>query len=240
VNGLASLKPYLPPLWVARGRCVLRGLPVPRWGNLRRLAPFSASFGFDRGIPVDRFYLNAFLHAHAADIHGDVLEIQMPAYTRRFGRSVTLEHSVDILPEHRATYTCDLAHSEAVIPSNRYDCFLLPNTLSMLRDLDGCLRHALRVVKPGGVILAATPTLGQLLPDVDGDYWRLTVAGWREVAQRAWPGCDVSITAYGNVLAATAALQGLAVEELTRSELEAFDPRFPVLVCLRCRKREAV
>ena len=28
-----------------------------RFGDLRRLVPFSREFGFDRGTPVDRFYI---------------------------------------------------------------------------------------------------------------------------------------------------------------------------------------
>ena len=57
------------------GRCLLRGLPLPRWGNLRRVRPFSASYGFDRGTPVDRYYLDAFLQSHWTLITGRVLEV---------------------------------------------------------------------------------------------------------------------------------------------------------------------
>lgn len=234
MSALAILKPYLTPRWLTLGRCVLRRLPIPRWGNLRRVTPFSACHGFDRGTPVDRYYLHRFLDQHRGDIHGDVLEIQMSAYTQRFGTGVTSGHTVDIAPQFAATYTCDLAASGDVIPSDRYDCFLLPNTLSLLRDIEGCLRHALRVVRPGGVILGTTAALGQF--NDRRDYWRVGGDGWREIASRAWPGCDVSVTVYGNCLAATAAILGLALEELTPQELDVEDERFPVLVALRCRK----
>ena len=58
------------------------------------------------------------------------------------------------------------AKAEETIPSNSYDCFLLPNTLCVLKDIEGALRNALRVLKPGGVILAsqqksAEPSYGQ-------------------------------------------------------------------------------
>src|SRR5262249_663619 len=49
-------------------RCLARGYPLPRWGNLRRTSPFSATFGFERGTPVDRFYLERFLDAHRDSI----------------------------------------------------------------------------------------------------------------------------------------------------------------------------
>src|SRR5262249_19709806 len=116
-----------------------------------------------------------------------------------------------------------------------YDCFLLPNTLSHLRDLRACLQQALRVVKPGGVILASTAAFVPLIPD-GADYWRNSVAGWAEVASGVWPGCEVTVSGYGNCLAAVAAMFGLACEELTVAELEIEDPRYPVLVTLYCRK----
>ena len=42
---------------------------------------------------------------------------------------------------------------------------------------------------------------------------------------------------YGNVFAATAFLQGLAVEELDTSDLDPIDQAYPVIVALRARKR---
>jgi SAM-dependent methyltransferase len=220
---------------VVVARSVLRGLGLPRWGNLRRVEPFSRRFGFERGTPIDRYYLHTFLAAHAAAITGDVLEIQQPDYTRRFGRALVATDSVDVNPAFSPTYLCDLAQAERIIPSDRYDCFLLPNTLCVLRDIEGCLRQALRVVRPGGVILATTATLGPLAPDVP-DYWRLSVDGWREILTRTWPGCGVLIEAHGNCLAATAAMLGLAAEELTPAELDVLDPLYPVLVTIRCDK----
>lgn len=218
-------------------RSVTRGLPIPRWGNLRRTEPFSTQFGFDRGTPIDRYYLHRFLERHRADITGRVLEIQMPAYTGRFGHDVSTADSVDITDAANPalTYKVDLALAGTVIPDGSYDCFLLPNTLSFLRDLEGCLRQALRIVRPGGVILASASGFVPLVPDMP-DYWRLSGDGWREVAGRVWPGCEVEVHEHGNCLAAAAAAMGLAVEELTLAELDVQDRRYPVLVTLRCRK----
>ncbi len=108
-------------------------------------------------------------------------------------------------------------------------------TWRTLKAGEPCLEHALRVLKPGGTILATTATLVPLTPDFL-DYWRLSPAGWKEVATRVWPGCHVSLEVYGNVLAATAAMMGLACEELMRQELDVGDPRYPVLIGLACQK----
>jgi SAM-dependent methyltransferase len=234
-----EVKRFLGPRWTTRLRCLVRGKGRPRWGNLRRVTPFSTNFGFDRGTPVDRYYLAKFLEAHRAFITGDVLEIQMPGYTMRYGHHLRRVDSVDINPYVRPTFVCDLAHSEAVLPSERYDCFLLPNTLQHLRELEASLRTALRVVRPGGVLFASAAGLLPLIPD-GPDYWRFSAAGWAEVLERVWAGCDVRVESHGNCLAAIAAMLGLALEELTPSELDVTDPRYPVLITVACRKPLAV
>lgn len=228
-------KQLLGPRWTTRARCVRRGLPVPRWGNLRRVQPFSTYFGFDRGTPVDRYYLAQFLDAHRRDITGDVLEVQVSGTARRHGHAICRTDTIDIEAQFAPTYCCDLARSEGIVPSDAYDCFLLPNTLSFLRDLHPCLGQALRIVRPGGVILATTAVMGQLNGD-GKDYWRMSADGWRDVAENVWPGCEITVSAYGNCLTATAAIMGLTVEELAQHEMDVIDPKFPVLVGVRCRK----
>ena len=176
-----------------------------------------------------------FLEKHAQHITGDVLEIQSTAYIQACGRNVRRSESLDIDPRHGTTYVGDLAHCEGLLASDAYDCFLLPNTLNHLKEIDACLRHALRVVKPGGVVLATAPVLTPLTPDFS-EYQRFTVAGLQEIAHRVWPDCKIAVESYGNVLAATAALMGFAYEELSAQELDVNDGRYPVLLTLFCRK----
>src|SRR5262249_40934789 len=165
------------PRMTVLARCLLRGLPVPRWGNLRRTAPFSATFGFDRGVPIDRYYLHRFLDANRALIAGRVLEVQHTSYTGRFGTGVTTAHSFDIVPDGQPTYVGDLAHCETIIPSASYDCVLLPNTAQHLRELDLALAQVWRIVRPGGCVLASAAGLIPLTGDAR-DYWRATPDGW--------------------------------------------------------------
>ena len=202
------LKAIAGPLLTVVGRCLLRGLPVPRWGNLRRVRPFSERYGFDRGTPIDRYYLDAFLRANQASITGRVLEAQLPSYTKRFGLGVEESHSVDINPQFGATYTCDLADAPE-IPSDYYDCFLLPNTLQHIEALRPALQTILRVTKRGGTILASAGGFLPLIPD-GGDFWRLSAQGWRRLLGDEWPGCEIAVESHGNCLAAIAAMHGLA------------------------------
>lgn len=229
----------LSPRAVVRLRTLTRGLPIPRWGNLRRVQAFSDNFGFERGTPLDRYYLHRFLAEHRDLITGRVLEIQNSGYTRRFGHDVREAHTIDIVPNFQPTYLCDLAQCRHLIADASYDCVLLPNTLSVLRDIEGCLRETFRIVKPGGAILATAAGLEPLTGDVP-DYWHLSAEGWREITARAWAGAtEIRIEAHGNCLAAVAAMLGLAHEELDPAELDVKDARYPVLVTVLCRRGPA-
>lgn len=228
-------KRFAGPAVTVKVRCLLRGYGLPRWGTLRRTTPFSSSYGFERGTPIDRHYLDQFLAAHRGLITGEVLEVQTRDDTERFGQGVTRADTFDIVPAFSPTYLCDLAHCERVIPSGADDCLLLPNALPHVRELDLALAHAARIVKPGGTILASVAGLLPLTGDVPDD-WRFSPDGWRERLSAAWPGAAMAIAGHGNCLAAVAAQLGLAREELTREELDAHDPRFPVLTTILARK----
>jgi SAM-dependent methyltransferase len=239
MTGTMAAKTILGPRLTATMRCLMRGYARPRWGNLRRTTPFSTHYGFERGTPIDRYYLHAFLEACRPLITGAALEVQGTSYTQRYGINVRTAESFDIAPAARPTYVCDLADCDDVLPAAAFDCLLLPNTLQHLQDLDRCLAQAWRIVRPGGAIVASAAGLTPLTGDV-ADYWRLTPDGWRERLGRAWRGGDLRVDGYGNCLAAIAAQMGLACEELTRAELDARDPRYPVLTTIVCKKPVAV
>jgi len=234
-NWRTALKTRLGPRYTTLLRCLVRRRGLPRWGNLRRAEPFSKEWGYDRGIPVDRYFGDRFLFEHRHLITGQVLEIQDSIYTRKYGVGVTRADSIDIAAQFGPTIVCDLAKAEGVIPSNTYDCFLLPYTLLVVQGLEAALRNAMRVVKPGGTVLATTSVMTPVLAEYP-EYWRMTECGWREVLARAWPGCEFEVRTHGNCVSAIASLLGLAQEELKREELDKDDPRFPVLISIKGRK----
>ncbi len=67
----------------------------------------------------------------------------------------------------------------------------------------------------------------------DGDYWRFTAASTARLFADLFPADALTITGYGNVLACAAFLYGLADHELSREELDATDPYFPVIYGVR-------
>src|SRR5947208_3646362 len=57
-----------------------------RFGDLGSVRPISFYFGFDRGTPIDRYYIEKFLSTQATHIRGRVLEVGDDSYSRRFGK----------------------------------------------------------------------------------------------------------------------------------------------------------
>jgi hypothetical protein len=229
------LKTRLGPRRTTLLRCLVRGKRLPRWGNLRVDEPFSSIWGIDRGTPVDRYFGDRFFEENRELINGKVLEIQNPVYTERYGLGVRQADSIDIDGKFGPTIVCDLAKAEGVVASNAYDCFLLPYTLLFVKDLEGALRNAMRVVKPGGTVLATTTVLTPAFAEYP-EYWRMTESGWRELLARVWPEQEVEVRTHGNCVSAVASILGLAQEELTRQELDRHDPRFPVVISIKGRK----
>lgn len=211
-----------------------------RFGDLRRLEPLTRSFGYDRGQPIDRYYIEKFLSQHTGDISGHVVEVGDDRYTRQFGRDrVTCSEVLDQAhPDSNPTIIADLANADHV-PSDKYNCIIITQTLQFIYDVHAAVGTLHRILRPGGVLLGSLPSLSPICRyDMDrwGDYWRFTSAA----AQRLFGDCfgagNIQVEAYGNVLVGTAFSYGMAAEELTAEELDFKDRDFEALITVRAVK----
>lgn len=226
--------------WVGLITHGARHSPPAGWahmGSLRRASPVSQFFGFDRGQPVDRYYIEAFLRAHQADIRGRVLEVGDRGYTSRFGGDRVV-HS-DVLharpgnPE--ATLVGDLCTGEN-IPQAAFDCIILTQVLPFVWDVRAAIRTATAALRPGGVLLVTAPGISQISRhDADrwGDFWRFTSQSIRRLFENEFPRDRVALTTFGNALSATAFLHGIAAQELRPRELDESHPDYEVIICVR-------
>ena len=209
------------------------------FGDFRRTSPISRHFGFERGLPIDRFYIERFLTANAADIRGHVLEIGDPGYTRRFGAArVTRSDVLHVAAEApEATIIGDLTSAEH-IPSDAFDCIVLTQTLQLIYDVAAAVATIHRILAPGGVVLATVPGISQIERDQWRDtwFWSFTVPAARRRFEERFAAADVRVEASGNVLTAVAFLEGLAAHELREDELLAVDEAYPVCVAIRAVK----
>jgi SAM-dependent methyltransferase len=211
----------------------------PRWGNLRRKRPFSEVYGFDRGKPVDRVYIERFLRRKADAITGDVLEVKSADYTTRFGTEVVRSHVVDIDPTNQtATLIGDICDRET-LPVAAFDCVILTQTLQFVHDPASAMGNVWTSLRPGGTALITVPCMGRLDPDLEGsDLWRWTPQGLGTLLAATAPEATVELEAGGNLVASLATLLGLASQDLRPSDIAEDDPTFPVTACAAVRKPE--
>ncbi|MBA3432477.1 MAG: methyltransferase domain-containing protein [Actinobacteria bacterium] len=216
----------------------LRRLRRPAWlGTIRRTTPLSDHWGFDRGTPVDRYYIERFMAQESQRIRGRVLEVADSGYTRRFGHGVERSDILDIDASNpAATFVADLAAADA-LPSDTFDCFILTQTLQYVFDLQGAVRHVHRILRPGGAVLCTVPAVSRIgRRYLETEYWRFTAASSSRLFREAFGDGAVEVRARGNVLACVAFLMGMACEELSARELESDDEFFPLVVTIRASK----
>lgn len=231
---------------VGRGGQAAPPVGQVRFGSLRRLHPISREWGDDRGGPVDRYYIEGFLHRYRMDIRGRVMEIAEDVYSQWFGKGRVSQ--IDILEyqegEHpRATFVGDITSADH-IPSDAFDCVIVTQTLQLIYEVSAAIRTIHRILKPSGTALITVPGISQINrhdSESWGDYWcwNFTAPSVRRLFAGHFTGDGLDIATHGNVLAATAFLYGLGRGELSRKELDHRDPRYPLLITVRARKGPA-
>jgi hypothetical protein len=194
------------------------GLQWPRvghveFGDLRRLSPVSPVFALDRGVPIERYYIEQFLAKHQPDIRGTALEFGDTHYLDKFGGSaVSAKEVFSYVPATGATIVSDLA-GNSPLPEGRYDAIVCTQTIQMIYDIRLAVRRLASMLREGGVLLLTTHGISKVGRHLDrdgwGEYWHLTRQAAHALFTESFPG-TFTIEAHGNVLSATAALQGIA------------------------------
>jgi Glycosyltransferases involved in cell wall biogenesis len=202
-------------------------------GDLNRTTPLSTDFGYDRGGPVDRYYIENFLAGAAALVKGRVLEIGDNEYTMRYGGSkVTVSdilHINDTNP--KATFVGDLSNAPH-LPADSFDCIILTQTLHLIYDFKGALDNCYRILKPGGVLLLTVPGITHIHHGEWGKYWMwsFTKASIERALRESFHPGSIDVQSHGNVLAATAFLYAMGLPELKKEQVDYNDPQYQVII----------
>jgi len=210
------------------------------FGDFGRTEPISADFGFDRGAPIDRYYIESFLARNAARIRGRVLEIGDNAYTLRFGGKQVEKSDVlhvDVT-NPLATIIGDIS-VPGTLPERAFDCVILTQTLHLIFDMRGALAELAGALKPGGTLLVTVPGISPVARGAWGHtwFWSLTEIALGRLLGSLFEEKDVELETFGNVFAATCFLQGLAVSEVSQAKLDVLDKSFPVIVSAAARRQ---
>lgn len=202
-------------------------------GDLRRVAPFDPMFGFTRGTPIDRYYLDRFIEHIRPEVRGAVLEIGGSRANRekyRFDAAIEYR-AMDVQRSPDVDLVGD-AHDRGAIPPGTLDAIVIFNVL------EHCARpwivaenlHAwLRV---GGKVFAMVPSV-QRVHGRPKDYWRPYPDGMEALFAHF---ARSRLFVYGNPLTSLAATMGIAVEELSTDELDRVNAAYPVATCVVAEK----
>jgi glycosyltransferase involved in cell wall biosynthesis len=210
-----------------------------QWADLERTSPLSSDFGYDRGGPVDRYYIEKFLNENSSLVKGRVLEIGDNAYTLRYGGSAITQS--DVLHVAKAndtvTFVGDLSDAPQ-IPSDAFDCIILTQTLHFIYDYKAALKNCHRVLKKGGTLLLTIPGISHIDKGEWKDYWlwSFTDTSMRRLMLELFNEEDVHIATYGNVYVATAFLYGMGLPEVRPDFLDVHDPSYQVIIAVKATK----
>lgn len=227
------LKRLATPLRRAHGRVAMA---VGRAGSGR---PLCRHYGYTRGTPIDRFYIERFLEEHRGDIRGHVLEIGDDSYSKRFGGDrIDKQDILRLRPgDPHTTIVGDLTQP-GVLAHDTFDCIILTQTLQFIFDTAAALRQVRQALRPGGVALITVPGISAIDRGEWGDSWCWSFSS-RALEQLLLQSFDhdrVAVSSFGNLFAATAFLHGAAVEEVSRSKLRRLDKAYPVTVAARAER----
>ena len=205
------------------------------WGDLRRMVPVCSRFGFSRGSPIDRYYLDQFIEKIRPLVHGDVVEI---GGKDENGRLYQFEHAVryrgfDMFEDPDISLVGD-AHDPNALAEAQLDTIIAFNVLEHCPKPWIVIDNMRRWLKPDGLALVMVPSC-QRLHRMPEDYWRPLPAALIHLFT-TWADCELHV--YGNPSTAIAAMLGIAVEELSVGELDAYHPDYPVTTCVIAKKSD--
>ncbi|ODH01613.1 methyltransferase [Nostoc sp. KVJ20] len=203
------------------------------WGDLKKAVPICQAFGLTRGKPVDRYYLSKFIEEIQTQIGGNILEIGGTPKDKDFykinpGASYQILNleagpGVDIVGD---------AHDVSVIKPESLDSVIIFNVLEHCYAPWVVVENIYTWLKPGGKCFAMVPSAIRVHA-TPVDYWRPLPDAF------AWMFRNFSqqkLYVYGNPTTVIASYHGIAVEELTSEELDAYHPDYPVATCIWAEK----
>ena len=196
--------------------------------------PTSKVFGFDRGTPIDRYYIDQFLLKNRHYIKGNVLEVADRDYSLKYGSKISnsiILHVKELDDPHSIKGNLETGEG---IPENMFDCFIFTQTLPFIYDVKIVVKNILKLLKPNGVALITT---GGITPisryDMDrwGHYWSFTDLSLRKLFEEVVIKENIKIETFGNVKSCTFFLYGMAAEEMSNEELDLKDQNYPLAIC---------
>jgi SAM-dependent methyltransferase len=195
--------------------------------------PYSRNFGFGRGAPVGRYYIERFLRENADRVRGRCLEFGAPAYRALFPNAERYE-VFSIIPGSEVNYLGDIHHPGDEVPRNAFDTVICTQVFEHLAWPEKAARSILGLLRPGGVLLLTAPFINPV-HYAPTDYRRFTPEGLQLILEGAGFRID-AMDFGGNALVSTGGLLGMVVEDFSQAEMDLKDPIYPWNILVRARR----
>lgn len=232
-----SVKKNIATIYRAINRLIYRA----KIDDSERIYPLNNAFGYNRGTPVDRYYINKALGNYSNYIKGRVLEVGDNKYTKQFGKdnetdSFVLSYTQSDLPN---TIVGDLTNY-STLKNQKFDAFICTQTLNFIYDFKSAINTSYKLLKEGGYFIGTVASVTSI-SNYDnsrwGDFWRFTPDSIsRSLRDSGFELIDIG--QYGNVLAAKAIFDGFVVEDFSDvSLLDHVDSSYPVIIFFLCRRQ---
>lgn len=116
----------------------------------------SDKMGTDRGMAIDRYYIESFLKENAKYIHGNLLEIADTEYSEKFSDSGSVFHilTFDKEASNRKNLIIGDLTDIGTLKEKSIDCFICTQTLNFIFDVKAAVKGIKYVLKENGGLLS--------------------------------------------------------------------------------------
>lgn len=200
--------------------------------------PVSRFFGYDRGTPIDRYYIEKFLSNEISALGkcSRILEVGETVYSDKYFPLATR----DILDFANGM---DLTKLKT-LPIDMYDVFICTQVFNFIYDVRMAVKGAFSLLRMGGVMLATVA--GNISPisrsdmEAYGHFWGFTYLGIKKIISDVFGENNVRVFPFGNSVVATAFLQGMSVEDLPpKTLLDVVDADYSINIGIVATKRRS-
>lgn len=200
-----------------------------------------ADWGYRRGTPIGRIYIEQFLEKYKLNIKGDIMEIAETTYSKQFSN-----------PQYTSSYTaihvddvegCRKANLETGegLHDKEFDTMIITQTLAYIYDLRSVVSNIFKSLKNDGYCLVTVTDIGHMgaiETESYGAYWGFHRDGISRLFAEAFGEENICTETYGNLKAIVAQLYGLAAEDMDNKCLYYNDSRYPMIIGIVAHKVE--
>ncbi len=206
-----------------------------------RVTPMNDSFGYRRGTPIDRYYIQNAIKEYSKEIKGSVLEVGGNDYTMLYSNT-------SLKDSHILNYTHmdgnnvivgDLTKHDS-LKEQKFDTFICTQTLNFIYDFESAISTSYELLNNGGYFIGTVASVSNISKydnDRWGDYWRFTEKGIKKALDNSQFQV-IDLSGFGNVLAAKSMFDGCVIEDFKNLQLlDHVDPAYPVIISFLCFKK---